>query len=177
MNPSFKVEKTNKADGKRVSFGPPDPETGRALSLPTSFSRRVVYKDLGIAALVECIFNGDRIEVESVQIEKVTKFVSTKVLTQLALPTVIRALAEELIPNSNTWAKLKANSDNKPQSPEFLAQIYWFEYVSWGSPRGSIMTYMNWSRTNANFHISKFSRNIAMPGAHSAGNSKTHKQI
>ena len=166
MNYSFKVERTGTPDGKTVTFGPTDPETGVTLSLPATFTRRVSYPGHGLAVILECVFTGDRIEVESLKIERVAKFISTKVLTQLALPAVIRAIAEDAIPNSSRWASLNSTSDNKAENAEFLAQIYWFEHVSWGSPRASIMAYMNWSRTNANFHISKFSKNMPMPGAH-----------
>jgi hypothetical protein len=167
MNSSFKVERTGIPDGRIVTFGPFDPDTGATLTIPATFTRRVSYPAIGLAAILECVFTGDRIEVESIKIERVEKFISTKVLTQLALPAVIREIAEDAIPNSNRWAKLNAATDNKAENPEFLAQIYWFEHVSWGSPRGSIMTYMNWSRTNANFHITKFSKNLPMPGVHS----------
>ncbi len=166
LSSSFQVERTGTPDGKTVTFGPYDPETGATLSLPATFTRRVSYPGHGLAVILECVFTGDRIEVESLKIERVEKFISTKVLTQLALPAVIREIAEDAIPNSNRWARLNAPTDNKAETAEFLAQIYWFEHVSWGSPRASIMAYMNWSRTNANFHISKFSKNMPMPGAH-----------
>lgn len=172
MNTSFKVGPAGVPDGKLVDFGPPRPDGGTVLSIPTTFSRTVTYPTLGLSAEIECAFTGDRIEVESIRIRKNSQFVTTVALTQLSLPLVIRAIAEDVIPNSKIWAKLRGDLDNKNSSPEFLAQIYWFEHVSWGSPRASIMTYMNWSRTNANFHITKFSRNFPMPGVHANNKSR-----
>jgi hypothetical protein len=85
----------------------------------------------------------------------------------LALPAVIRAIAIEVVPNAELWAHLDSSDILKHEGQTFLAQVYWFEHISWGSPRGSIMAYMNWSRTNANFHISKIARKFPLPGAHS----------
>lgn len=166
MGLSFKVEVVGVPDGELVNFGPFDQETGTQQSIPTSFSRRVIYPELEVAAIVQCLFTGDKIEIQSIQVENNGKFVSTKVLTQLALPSVIRAIAIEVVPNSSLWAKLDPNQEFKLEGPTFLAQVYWFEHISWGSPRVSIMNYMNWSRTNANFHILKISSNLPLPGAH-----------
>jgi hypothetical protein len=166
MGLSFKVETVGMPDGEPINFGPFDQETGTQQSIPNSFSRRVIYPELEIAATLECVFTGDKIEIQSLKVEKNGKFVSTKVLTQLALPSVIRAIAIEVIPNSSLWAELEPNQEFKLEGPTFLAQVYWFEHISWGSPRVSIMNYMKWSRTNANFHILKISSNFPLPGAH-----------
>jgi hypothetical protein len=167
MGLSFKLETVGVPDGKPVDFGPFDQETGTQQSIPSSLSRRVIYPELGVSAVVECVFTGDRLEIERISVENNGKFVSTKVLTQLALPAVIRAIAIEVVPNAKLWAELKPNQDFKLEGPTFLAQVYWFEHISWGSPRGSIMSYMGWSRTNANFHISKIARDFPLPGPHS----------
>lgn len=171
MESSFKIEPAGVEDGQRIEFGPFDQESGTQQSIPSTLTRRVIYPELGVSALIECIFTGDRLEVQSLSVQNSGKFVSTKVLTQLALPSVIRAIAMEVIPNARIWASLDSNEILKKEGPTFLAQVYWFEHVSWGSPRGSIMNYMNWSRTNANFHISKIARNFPLPGAH-AGDKK-----
>lgn len=170
MEAIFKLESAGKADGRRVDFGPFDHETGTQQSIPSRLTRRVVYPELEVVAIVDCIFTGDKIEVQSIKVENDGKFVSTKVLTQLALPAVIREIAIQEVPNSKLWAKLDADAPRKLTGPTFLAQVYWFEHVSWGSPRGSIMNYMSWSRTNANFHISKIARNFGLPGSHSKAN-------
>ena len=170
MEAIFKLESAGKIDGKRVEFGPYDHETGTQQSIPSRLSRRVVYPELGVAAVIDCVFTGDKIEVQSIKIENDGKFVSTKVLTQLALPAVIREIAIQEVPNSKLWAQLDGDNPHKLTGPTFLAQVYWFEHISWGSPRGSIMNYMSWSRTNTNFHISKIARNFGLPGSHAKGN-------
>lgn len=169
MTLQFKLEAAGVPDGKAVNFGPFDHETGTQQSIPEKLTRKVTYPELGVSALVDCVFTGDKLEVQRISVEAAGKFVSTKVLTQLALPAVIRAIAIEVVPNSKLWAYLDASQEFKHDGPTFLAQVYWFEHISWGSPRGSIMSYMNWSRTNANFHISKIARNFPLPGAHAQG--------
>lgn len=166
MTLPFKLESAGIADGKSLEFGPFDPETGTQQSIPETLTRKVIYPELGITAVVSCLFTGDKLEIQSISVENSGKFISTKVLTQLALPAVIRAIAIEVVPNAKFWALLDASDMLKRDSPAFLAQVYWFEHISWGSPRGSIMAYMSWSRTNANFHISKIARNFQLPGAH-----------
>lgn len=173
MEASFKIEPTGAEDGQRVEFGPFDHETGTQQSIPSTLTRRVVYPELGVSALIECVFTGDKLEVQSLSVQNNGKFVSTKVLTQLALPFVIRAIALEVIPNARIWAFLDSNEIQKNEGSTFLAQVYWFEHVSWGSPRGSIMKYMSWSRTNANFHISKIARQFQLPGAHALDKKQT----
>jgi hypothetical protein len=166
MSIVFTIESTGVADGPRVEFGPFDQETGTQQSIPGTLTRRVTYPDLEVSAVVECIFTGDKIEIQSISVQNNGTFVSTKALTQLALPAVIRAIAVETVPNSELWSNVATNPVARFEGPSFLAQVYWFEHISWGSPRASIMTYMNWSRTNANFHISKIAKYIALPGAH-----------
>lgn len=166
MSLPFKLESAGVPDGKPVEFGPFDHETGTQQSVPETLTRRVHYPELEVSALVDCIFTGDKLEIQSITVQSKGKFVSTKVLTQLALPAVIRAIAIEVVPNARLWAYLDATQIFKREGPTFLAQVYWFEHISWGSPRVSIMNYMNWSRTNANFHISKIARNFPLPGAH-----------
>jgi hypothetical protein len=167
MSLPFNLESAGVADGKPVEFGPFDHETGTQQSIPETLTRRVIYPELGITALVECILTGDKLEIQTICVQNSGKFISTKVLTQLALPAVIRAIAIEVVPNAELWAHLDSSDILKHEGQTFLAQVYWFEHISWGSPRGSIMAYMNWSRTNANFHISKIARKFPLPGAHS----------
>lgn len=166
MEFAFKLEPTGIVDGKRQDFGPDNPQMGTQASIPSTLTRKVIYPELEVSALIECVFTGDKLEVQSLNVQNNGKFVSTKVLTQLALPAVIRAIALEVVPHAKLWVNLDTNEYPKNDSPTFLAQVYWFEHVSWGSPRGSIMRYMDWSRTNANFHITKIAKLHALPGAH-----------
>jgi hypothetical protein len=111
MKLPFNLETVGVPDGKAVDFGPFDPETGTQQSIPSSLTRKVVYPELGVSAMVECVFTGDKLEIQRISVENNGKFVSTKVLTQLALPAVIRAIAVEVIPNAKLWAELKPNQD------------------------------------------------------------------
>lgn len=164
---SFSLESAGVPDGGLVDFGPFDQGSGSQPSIPSRLTRKVTYPELGVIAMVECVFTGDRIEILSISVQKNERFVSATVLSQLSIPSVIREIAIQAVPNSQLWALAGEDQERRYESQAFLAQVYWFEHVSWGSPRASIMKYMNWSRTNANFHISKISREVELPGAHS----------
>ena len=71
-----------------------------------------------------------------------------------------------VVPEARAFEKqIKSTLLDKPDGPAFLAQLYWFEFVGWGSPRASIMSYMGWSRANANFHIKRINKLFPLPGA------------
>lgn len=150
-----------------VAFGPFDQESGSQASIPAQLTRKVTYPELGVIALFECVFTGDRLEIQRISVESNEKFVSATAMSQLSIPAVIREIAIQAVPNSKLWALVGLGQQRRYEGQTFLAQVYWFEHISWGSPRASIMKYMNWSRTNANFHISKISRELELPGAHS----------
>lgn len=163
---TFSLELAGVPDGSFVDFGPFDQESGLQARIPSELTRRVRYPELGVIALIECVFTGDRLEIQSVSVQKDEKFVSATALSQLSLPAVVREIALQVIPNAKLWVVSDDNQKPRSTGAIFLAQVYWFEHVSWGSPRGSIMKLMNWSRTNANFHISKISKETRLPGAH-----------
>jgi hypothetical protein len=164
---SFRLESAGVPDGELVDFGPFDQESGSQASIPAQLTRKVTYPELGVIALFECVFTGDRLEIQGISVESNGKFVSATAMSQLSIPAVIREIAVQAVPNSKIWALAGSGQQRRYEGQTFLAQVYWFEHISWGSPRASIMKYMNWSRTNANFHISKISREVELPGAHS----------
>jgi len=163
---SFSLESAGVPDGELVAFGPFDQESGSQASIPTQLTRKVTYPELGVVALFELVFTGDRLEIQRISVESNEKFVSATVMSQLSIPAVIREIAVQTVPNSKIWALAGSGQQRRYEGQAFLAQVYWFEHISWGSPRASIMKYMSWSRTNANFHISKISREVELPGAH-----------
>lgn len=167
MDKLFSINAGTTLDGPLVEFGPTDPNTGLALKMPSHFSRRVHYESLGIVATFGCIFEGDKIELAELHLASDGRYISTKALTQLALPSVISALALEVIPGAAHWTQESLPQSVMREPSNYLAQVYWFEHVSWGGPRARVMALMNWSRTNANFHISKWAKQHPMPGAHS----------
>lgn len=167
MDQNFSIHRTKPHDGELVQVGPADSATGLVLRVPSSMQRLIRYRQLNLEVLLDCVFSGDRIEVVRLTIEGQGRFIATKDLTQLSLPLVIRDLAVEVIPGGETWLHASTKpGTNSPRTQEFIAQLYWFEHLSWGSPRNALMNYMGWSRTNSNWHIKKLAKQFRLPGAH-----------
>lgn len=167
MPTEFSIYGDKKEDGPLVSFGPLDTMNSSRLAIPGSLVRRVSYPALALEVELSCAFTGDRLEIVKMTIASKQSYIATKDLTQLALPQVIREIVRGSVPNSDHWSIQNTNSLNQPRSDAFLAQLYWFEHVSWGSPRATLMTFMGWSRPYANTRIKKIAKEIALPGAHS----------
>jgi len=171
MPTNFRVTRTNSVDGELVEFGPLDQVEAKKLAIPASLTRVVSYPELSLVIELSCTFTGDRIEITKMVIESSGSFIATRDLTQLALPAVMRAIALESIPGSSYWTS--PSNDSVTENRAFLAQLYWLEHVSWGSPRATIMTLTSWSRTNANWHIKKLAKEFELPGAHAIPASKS----
>ena len=170
MTTNFIVSRTNSVDGELVEFGPLDQVEMKKLAIPSSLARVVSYPELSLVIELSCTFTGDRIDITKMVIQSSDSFIATRDLTQLALPSVSRAISLESIPGSSYWT-----SQSNPSITEnraFLAQLYWLEHVSWGSPRAAIMNLTSWSRTNANWHIKKLAKEFELPGAHAIPASK-----
>jgi hypothetical protein len=170
MEKNRTIRPSDEPDGELVTFGPIDEKTGKRLAIPRRFSRIVRIEDLKFQLQLWCEFSDDRIEVRKLCIEADGGEIASRKLLQLGLPAIIRELAFEVIPDARFWTvegqetKLEWNAINT--QPEFLAQMYWFEYVSWGSPRQEIMRFLGMKRTAANALIRRLARHIGLPGSH-----------
>ena len=168
MTNEFKLAQGPKKDGPLLTFGPLDPETGLTCHIPMELSRRVLYPALNLEVQIDCIFSGERLEIERLTIESKSSYVASRDLTQLALPQVMNKVVSTVVLEARDIEKqLKSTLLDKPDGPAFLAQLYWFEFVRWGSPRALIMSYMGWSRANANFHMKKINKLFPLPGTRS----------
>lgn len=154
---NFLISKTENEDGPLREFGPGD--KGR-LQIPSYLERRVEYPALGLSATLGLEFSGERLEIRSLCVEgsgkRENRFVATKSLTLLALPAVIGEIARDLVPEARRWQVPSGDQNFKMHlDPIELAQLYWFEHISWGRPRATVMALTGWSRTNTNFHFNK----------------------
>jgi hypothetical protein len=173
MTDLLAIERGSKPDGDFVSFGNVDPKSDLRLRVPRAFQRIVTYSDLQLRLTLDCEFSGERIEIDKMLVESAGKYIASRELTQLRLPHVIRTLALEVIPQAQEWTIETRHEKDKTWeslkhsvSDGFLAQMYWFEHVSWGAPRASLMSYMGYSRTTANAHIKKIAKEFTLPGIH-----------
>lgn len=179
MASNVTIEKVrDKIDGPLVGFGVNGLARHERPEIPSSFTRRAVYPDLGLDVVIECSFSGDKIEVHRLDITRAEVSISTRDLTQLSLPWVIREVAKQVIPYSYRWSVfLQDTSDMetaKRTGPSdetllYVAGIYWFEHVAWGAPRATIMEYFGISRTTANAWIKKAAKLHSLPGVHAGG--------
>ncbi len=170
MNETFTISRTDVKDGNPIAFGPMDKETKRQLEIPETFTRRVSYADLSLVAELSCVFDGEKIQVKKICVEGQSAFVTSRDLTQLALPAVIRQIGFQVIPDSEYWTKAWQDDhsikEGLKSDPFFLAQLYWFEHATWGSPRVAIQEYMAVKRTTANYYIRLAATVTPLPGLH-----------
>lgn len=165
MSKEFVITNSSIADGEMVTFGPLDQTTMTQLTIPKSMTRIVNYPELELEIELTCAFSGQRLEVTNMNIKGHGTYIATRTLTQLSLPLVIHEIAYSAIPNITHWTKPRPELLDKNRA--FLAQLYWLEHVSWGTPRTAIMELKKWSRPNTSFHIQNIAKEYELPGAHS----------
>jgi len=154
-------------DGRLVEFGPSEQMFWR-LEIPSRLSREVRYKS-GLVMDLECVFNGERLEISRMEIAVPSgEFVSTQLLTQLGLPGILNQVFLSASPTTAQIRSLPRRDElTKDQLGMVVTQLYWFEYASWGNPRMRVTQFTNWSNNNANTHFRKLAKVYGLPGFHS----------
>lgn len=170
MNKNFVVTESGRKDGKLVPFGPLDQTSMTQLTIPETMTRLVNYPELELEIELTCAFSGERLEVTNLNIKGHGTYIATRTLTQLSLPQVIHEIAFSSIPNIEHWTKPTPELLSKNKA--FLAQLYWLEHASWGTPRNTIMELKGWSKPNTSFHIQKIAKEFGLPGAHAKSQPK-----
>jgi hypothetical protein len=169
MTEDFALSPTNEADKELTQVGPLLRNLPHQLTVPKEMVRKVIYGQDAPEVFIRVSFLGERLEVTELKVVASREPVSTQFLTKLTLPKVLRAIAVESTPHASNWL-LAGNYETSLPNYEFLAQLYWFEYMSWGSPRSRIMEHMGWSRANTNWHLRKIARRCNLPRPHLASN-------
>jgi hypothetical protein len=163
----FTVAKTSKKDGGVISFGPPTSLVRHPLAIAQRFSRSVSYENMGISLEIEFLFDGDKVQIQRLVADGGVGYVGSRDLTQLSLPAVTREAAISAIPNAKFWLDdYKEIQFDKASDLTLLAQLYWFEHVTWGSPRVAIQEFLGCKRTTANYYIRLVSALTPLPGQH-----------
>ena len=166
METEFVITTTDTPDGPLRGVGPQGFEYPFEIEVPMQMQRKVTYPGQEIELLIDLVFPGERIEIRNLQLHGREGYIATQYLTGLGLPKIIRAIAVDSIPNSSRWLNVSGRG-NKDLPYHYLAELYWFEHISWGSPRSAIMQYTGWSRANANWHLRKIAKEFPLPGPHS----------
>lgn len=164
MERRVRIHSTETSDGPLTQVGPTMPNLSVQLEVPSTLTREVFYGKDEPRVLIELVFSGERLEVKRLTAHSETGFVTTQFLTQLGLPRLIRQIGVETIPNCSTWIPSEGQEGMGIESYNYLAQLYWFEHATWGSPRVAIMKFTGWSRANANWHIRKIRKQFLLPG-------------
>lgn len=181
MNQNFKVLETVIEGNKFVRFGPSEPSLGFGLEAPEKLLTRISYPAWGCILELYCVFLNSRLGIERIILEATNptdRTINSSLTQNLEISKVMREVCLTSFPKSEVWAD-RSSQDRGPHiaSDEFLAQIYWFENATWGKPRLALMNYMNWSRTNANWHIKRLAKmpNIGMPSMHAQSSETARK--
>jgi hypothetical protein len=137
------------------------PDVSQQLLVPRSLKREVFYgDDQPLLTLSLSLLDTNRFEVVGVnlQVPKSGSAISTSFLTKLSIPKIVRETTVEAIPYSSYWTTPPTD-----YSDDYLAQLYWFEYVTWGAPRLAIMNLTGWSRANTNHHLRRIAKIFDLP--------------
>lgn len=174
MSHNFQLLDVKTRTQKFIQFGPVEPTQGLVLRAPEQLIAKISYPFWGCTMEVHCAFLDSRLGLERLVIDAANpndRTINSTLIQNLEISKVMREICLRSFPQSEIWAD-RTSQDRGPQldSDEFIAQLYWFENATWGKPRLAIMNYMNWSRTNANWHIKRLAKNkaIGMPGIHAS---------
>jgi hypothetical protein len=152
-------------DGDLVAVGPTNPDLRFALEIPSSFARKFVNPQNGLAIELHCTFDGDKTNLTKLVVEKGSTGITTRELGQLKLPELIQRLCHEVIPNSKHWTGASTGQPAR-QTFAFMAQLYWFEHISWGNPRMRLMELFQWPKSTASYQLRKLNKQWPLPGIH-----------
>ena len=154
-------------DGPLTEVGPIDPHHDYRLHVPVTFTRLIVESGSEREVTIELSFKGDKLEVTKLCIQDRGGSISSRDLLTLSLPRLIRLAALDAIPESEFWEKAVPNtpriSDTLKENPLFLSKLYWFEHLTWGSPRVAIQELLGCKRTTANYYIRLASTAYQLP--------------
>jgi len=167
MTSNFRISKSDKPDGFLVPFGPLDPDTGWQLTIPKTFTRKVWYEHLGLDVKISCTFTGQKVEIRSLSVNSESQEITSRALTQLSLPEVIHEATLSAIPESKRWdlinKKARLEYGSVDSKSLFIAQLYWLEHVSSGTPRAAIMEYLDAPRPTVNQWLREFKKSGNIP--------------
>lgn len=159
------IRETYQPDGRLKDVLGYTPFAKHQLLVPAELYREIEYKDPAMTLSVKISLSDEgRYELTHLEVSGFAP-ISKKFLVDVPFPEIIRKAAVKAIPNSDYWLN-PAFEDNAEIPDDYLAQLYWFEHLTWGSPRLAIMAVTGWSRANANYHIRRLTKYYDLPGRH-----------
>jgi hypothetical protein len=168
------IENTGEPDGELVSIGPDGGVLKRRLLLPLTFNRKVFLGSRNLEMTIQCELFGERYEAKSVNVQAADGFVSTRDLTQLGIPRVIRSIASDLVPNFVVWTALGMRGspliEELRQDHIYLAQMYWLHNAVHGKPRIELAEALGISKSTSNVLLRRIEETIPLPRENSVKN-------
>jgi hypothetical protein len=154
-----------------VSFGPSDDR------LPARFAAVADYTARPLRVVLDMSFDGtDRVKVDAVMVKRTDgQSVTPEDMTALQLAQVVRSVVEEATERGpGVFRRGEIFGPERTDGPSdeelrLLARMYWYEYVSWGTPRQAVMSGFNVPRSTANRWIRKARDRYGLPGPHAEG--------
>ena len=168
------VEKTEEPDGALVSIGPDGGVLKKRLLLPLTFTRKVLLGSRKLEMTLQCELFGERYEARRVNVQVPEGFVSTRDLTQLGIPRVIRSIASDLVPDFAVWTALGMRGspliEELRQDHIYLAQMYWLHNAVHGKPRIELAEALGISKSTSNVLLRRIEETIPLPRENSVKN-------
>lgn len=144
-------------------------------TLPARFTAEVDYVERPLRVHIKASFDGvSRVRADEVSVTRVNgESVTPEDMASLQLGAVMAAVVWHATTQSQVASVVSINrrEPDGADDEELLtvARAYWFEYVSWGSPRRRIMEMFDIPRTTANRWIRRARELYPLPGAHAEG--------
>ena len=175
MESKFVLEKLGE-DGPLMDVGPVIGFDDFTLKVPRSFTRVVTSDNSDWVLEIRIQFDGQKLRVVDLRIQSQTSPITPRGLLALSLPKIVRACAESAIPNSAFWTeelpRMQGIENRLRDDPFLLSKFYWFEYITWGSPRVEIQKLLKCQKTTANHFIRLASKLHTLPEARLNENKK-----
>lgn len=168
MNTEFVISSAEEPDWALERIAPQAVQHSFDIWVPLKMQRLVSYPTMDLKVTLDLVFSGHRVEILELKISAGKTYIATQDLTSLGLPKVIRAIVIGSIPDSSKWQPSKDSAEEKDLTYKYLAELYWFEHISWGAPRSAIMSYAGWSRANTNWHLRRIAKEFPLPGPHAS---------
>ena len=169
MSSPVLIEKTSTVDGALVYFGPIDPESKRQLAIPVTFERQISDQVRGLTLTITCQFVGDKVEVTRLNISADRLgTISSRTIAQLGIPGLIREVVKAVTPSWEFWLGSGNEDDHLDVSKTnyaYLAQVYWLEHISQGTPRQTLMSMLKMPRSTCNVLLRKIKNDFGLPVA------------
>lgn len=159
------IRETYQPDGKLKKTCGYMPLADYQLLVPSEIHREVLYTNPSMTLLVSItLSDSGRYELTHLEVSGLAS-ISKKFLVDIPFPEIIRKATIKAIPDNDYWLNPPFSAGDAIED-DYLVQLYWFEHLTWGSPRSAIMAVTGWSRANANYHIRRLAKSYDLPGSH-----------